>query len=767
MSAANPTPGMPARGHATAPKFDPKQPRELRRYFEELELLFATANITGDDAKKKQARRYLDIDSAELWQTLPEFDHQHTYIQFTEAVYKLYPGSEDERKWSIADMDKLVTEQHQSGITDASALGIYHRGFLTITQFLRAKSRLSEAEQSRAFVRGFQKNLWQRIARRLELKFPDHYPDDPYPLADIHEAAKFVLHGTSPAVFQAEATATTSSTTSLAGMKSEDLTAFLDRFATTLVTALDSRHTAAPPPLASGSAPTLHSSTQPPPSGCCNFCGAPGHYMHSCPHCATYIRDGKCLRNQDGKIVLPNGTFCPRSIVGQYLRERIDEWHRQNPGNIVPSGATMMLQVGPSPQMNSLEHNYRSILRLNQADTNSTPQLSATDRIAALEYEILTLRNRQRFDGVVLPSKRPAPAPAAAPPATVVPAPSVAPQLSAAPTSAPATAPAEPPSAPATSQPANSQPTTSPPEQPPVHPFAKAAEPNYLPPHDRVFAAPPKPAKERDGAYTVQAPIEDPQIAGDVYMRWLRMPNVTLSPEELLSLSPDLRNKVREAVTTKRIPVYKTKLNEINNIGDALPFSDGVLDPDLSAAVTSSPLIIPDPYEAYLSSLRAGQEPEVLTVAKESHALRSISMLVDNKENVEAILDPGSQIIAMSEDVCHDLGLPYDPSIRLNMQSANGTVDRSLGLARNVPCRIGTITVYLQIHVIRAPAYDILLGRPFDVLTESTVKNFANADQTITVRDPNRGITVTIPTMPRGLPRHMQNECPGQGFHVR
>ena len=86
-----------------------------------------------------------------------------------------------------------------------------------------------------------------------------------------------------------------------------------------------------------------------------------------------------------------------------------------------------------------------------------------------------------------------------------------------------------------------------------------------------------------------------------------------------------------------------------------------------------------------------------------------------------------------------ELGLIYDPAVILNMQSANGEVDRSLGLARNVPIQIGDITLYVQIHVIRNPAYDILLGRPFDILTESVVRNFANEDQTITIRNPNSG----------------------------
>jgi hypothetical protein len=111
----------------------------------------------------------------------------------------------------------------------------------------------------------------------------------------------------------------------------------------------------------------------------------------------------------------------------------------------------------------------------------------------------------------------------------------------------------------------------------------------------------------------------------------------------------------------------------------------------------------------------------------------------------------------MSEEVCHELSLVYDPTIKLNMQSANGTVDQSLGLARNVPFLIGGLTFYMQVHIIRAPAYDILLGRPFDVLTQSVIQNFSNEEQTITITDPNTGRTATVPTSPRQPPRFRQH----------
>ena len=54
----------------------------------------------------------------------------------------------------------------------------------------------------------------------------------------------------------------------------------------------------------------------------------------------------------------------------------------------------------------------------------------------------------------------------------------------------------------------------------------------------------------------------------------------------------------------------------------------------------------------------------------------------------------------MSAEIANSPGIIYDPNIILNMQSANSTMDKSLGLARNVPCLIGNIAFYLQIHIL-------------------------------------------------------------------
>jgi hypothetical protein len=97
-------------------------------------------------------------------------------------------------------------------------------------------------------------------------------------------------------------------------------------------------------------------------------------------------------------------------------------------------------------------------------------------------------------------------------------------------------------------------------------------------------------------------------------------------------------------------------------------------------------MTVPDVYETYINSLAPGERPILFNIAQESHALWLTMMVIDNREKVEGIIDPGSQIIAMSEAVCHNISLAYDPFIKLNMQLANGEVDQSLGLSCNVPC---------------------------------------------------------------------------------
>ena len=96
----------------------------------------------------------------------------------------------------IGPSPKLVEETSRTGILSLANLGKYHRDFVAITMFLIMKNCLATHEQSCTFACAFPPELWSQVSYQLQLQFPDHFPDDPYPLEQIHNAACFVLHGT-------------------------------------------------------------------------------------------------------------------------------------------------------------------------------------------------------------------------------------------------------------------------------------------------------------------------------------------------------------------------------------------------------------------------------------------------------------------------------------------------------------------------------------------------------------------------------------------
>lgn len=96
------------------------------------------------------------------------------------------------------------------------------------------------------------------------------------------------------------------------------------------------------------------------------------------------------------------------------------------------------------------------------------------------------------------------------------------------------------------------------------------------------------------------------------------------------------------------------------------------------------------------------------------------------------------------------------------MQSANNQVELSCGLAKNIPFRFNEITLYLQVHIIEAPAYKVLLGRPFDSLTRSVIQNGADGGQIVTITDPNTNQRATIPTYARGSSPRVASRSPPQ-----
>ncbi|CDO74316.1 hypothetical protein BN946_scf184449.g1, partial [Trametes cinnabarina] len=614
-------PPMPARGHATAPTFDPEQPRTLRRFFQDLETLFERSGVEADRQKKEWVVRYLPIDVAELCESLPEYyADDKSYNDFRQAIIALYPGASDERKYSVADVENLVARRAKSSIANISELSAYYREFFAMTSYLIRQGRLSAAEQSRLFVRGIAPPLWEQVSRRLQLKLPDHYPDDPYTLEQVYDAAKFVLHGT----LSSASSSSQSANTSTGGLvKTEEIAPILRYLVQAIAEQPGNRgyggngfagpryqpNAPPPPPPRFPNAPYPQQDARPANNNnnFCHYCGNINCRLRTCPFVEEDTRAGRCRRDVDGRVILPNGSYVPRSLPnfdGVTMRDRVFEWNRRNANAMVPPDQQNAPAAG-QPGNQAAQLFFAVAPETPPAVANF--HLTTDERISQLERELFALRaGRQRFDGVEVPQRRrsfsrnspptrgerdlPPHMSAQAPrreerrevsggdrPATKsretsrerrVTAPTDGQGTEERRASSRATATAIETSRPAEGgqlDDAQRPPTPRPaPEQPesaayPEHPFAKARDATYAPPKARNFGAPPAKTKEsdRDPAYRTQAPVHNPKVAEEIFARSMKAPVISLSPEELLSIAPEVRAKYREAVTPKRVPATK------------------------------------------------------------------------------------------------------------------------------------------------------------------------------------------------------------------
>jgi len=216
---------------------------------------------------------------------------------------------------------------------------------------------------------------------------------------------------------------------------------------------------------------------------------------------------------------------------------------------------------------------------------------------------------------------------------------------------------------------------------------------------------------------------------------------VTISAEILMSISLGVRQELFKVLAKKKVPVQTApncKVTIVEEVDEEAPpikikkselKSEKIVLEDLNiqamfmcttednGTIPKGSIVLTDPIEQYLQGLDASETPKEIYVYKESYALKTIYPVINKYGQVESLLDGSSQIVSMDSEVAKKLAVSWDPDITIQMQSVNRTVERTLGLARNVPFSFGGITSYLQVHIIKDPAYRVLLGRPFDAKT--------------------------------------------------
>ena len=319
---------LPSRREESAPSFTTDQPEELVRYFDDLHFLFLRHNVANQQERKEATCMYTSIRTEQLWKTTEAWLNQaQSYEDFKTEVLKLYPGALGSRTHTLQELEWTVGCYAHIGIQSAAELGEYYRQYLLITRYLIAQGSISDIEQSRGFFRGLQLMLEVRIRERLQLKFINHFPDDPYPLSDIFEAADFILRSSVSPLASPRSQPHPLAIPAISDpspANSDEITVKIDALIAGLTERLQrSLEDKIASAVAEMSAPN---------SLCC-FCGGAGHFVCSCEVVEDFVRSGKCKRHPDGKIVLPTGAMAPHGAPNSLLCDHIKEWHQWNPGN--------------------------------------------------------------------------------------------------------------------------------------------------------------------------------------------------------------------------------------------------------------------------------------------------------------------------------------------------------------------------------------------------------------------------------------------------
>ena len=177
---------MPVRGDEDTPHFDPEKPRTLRQFFKDLEFCFDLAGVKDNKQKKIHVRRYVEDDVQDLWMSLKAYSEaSQTYEDFKKAVYKFYPGSEETKKRTIADLMHVVNERKSIGLISLGDLADYFRQFIVISTFLHEKDRISKGGETRRFMEDFPAHMAERVKQRLQVLHPHHDQDEEHALADV------------------------------------------------------------------------------------------------------------------------------------------------------------------------------------------------------------------------------------------------------------------------------------------------------------------------------------------------------------------------------------------------------------------------------------------------------------------------------------------------------------------------------------------------------------------------------------------------------
>ena len=76
------------------------------------------------------------------------------------------------------------------------------------------------------------------------------------------------------------------------------------------------------------------------------------------------------------------------------------------------------------------------------------------------------------------------------------------------------------------------------------------------------------------------------------------------------------------------------------------------------------------------------------------------------------VLDPGSQIVAIRQDLAKEVGAKINEHVKIEMEGANGVTSWTVGCTENLLMRIRLSLLRIHAHIVPEAPFRLLLGRP-------------------------------------------------------
>jgi hypothetical protein len=214
--------------------------------------------------------------------------------------------------------------------------------------------------------------------------------------------------------------------------------------------------------------------------------------------------------------------------------------------------------------------------------------------------------------------------------------------------------------------------------------------------------------------FRYQSSAEDQQLVSELQTLLMQGKLAQTTPAHVLAASPAIRKDLVDKLRVRRVET--SSLEEV-----------GAVDTTAQSAFSAS---VHEP--AY------------------SLPLREVDIRIGDRVTEAGVIDPGSQIIVIREDLAREVGANINASRILQMEGANGATNWTLGCAEFLPMRAGDVAFEVHAHVVEHAPFRLLLGRPFQHALLCRIEDLPNGDVEVSVADPsNPARRINIPSRPR------------------